>query len=220
MPIILAHENIQLPSGFANLGAFRHWATNTHPDHGRYAFLNGDFYVDLSMEQVFTHNGVKGALADTLSPLIRSQKWGYFHHDGALLSNPGVDLSTKPDGMFVSFAALDAGLVQYTEGARRGIVEVVGRPDVVIEVVSDSSVKKDTELLRELYALAKIPEYWLIDARTEPVRFELLRWVGGFYRAVRRKDGWYRSPVFQRAFALQTETDSRGHPQFTLVVRV
>ena len=35
-------------------------------------------------------------------------------------------------------------------------------------------MKKDTRLLREAYRLAGVREYWLIDARSSEIRFEIL----------------------------------------------
>ena len=41
--------------------------------------------------------------------------------------------------------------------------------DIVFEVVSPSNAKHDTETKRREYAEAEIPEYWLIDQRTQIV---------------------------------------------------
>lgn len=46
---------------------------------------------------------------------------------------------------------------------------------MVLEVVSTSSVQKDYRLLRRAYWEADIREYWLVDARKAPVKFEILR---------------------------------------------
>jgi len=50
-------------------------------------------------------------------------------------------------------------------------LELEGTPDMVLEVVSASSVVKDTETLLQLYWQAGIPEYWLVDARGEALEF-------------------------------------------------
>ena len=39
-----------------------------------------------------------------------------------------------------------------------------GPPDLCVEIISPSSVEKDTDLLFKRYAKAGIQEYWLIDA--------------------------------------------------------
>ena len=50
-----------------------------------------------------------------------------------------------------------------------------GSPDLVIEVVSDGSVRKDMVRLRDQYWQAGIQEYWLIDVRGEHLLFDILR---------------------------------------------
>jgi Uma2 family endonuclease len=90
----------------------------------------------------------------------------------------------------------------------------------VLEVVSPSSVPKDTVELRDRYAEAGIAEYWLVDAREEPARFDVLRLTVRGYAATRRQSGgWLRSAVFGRSFRLGRDADLLGHPQFTLDVR-
>lgn len=75
--------------------------------------------------------------------------------------------------------------------------------DLVVEVVSDGSVKKDTKRLPPLYARAGIPELWLIDARDADLRFEIHTLHGGRYEIVRQDgEGWVRSPCLQRFFRL------------------
>jgi len=90
---------------------------------------------------------------------------------------------------------------------------------MVLEIVSSSSVKKDTATLRELYARAQIPEYWLVDARNDPPKFAILRLAGDAYQEVLQDDGWLRSEVFGCSFQLVRETDPLGQPQFFVRVR-
>ena len=53
--------------------------------------------------------------------------------------------------MFVSHATMNRGDVEIRSGQRGDSTELVGTPDLVIEVVSKSSVEKDTEWLAEKY---------------------------------------------------------------------
>jgi hypothetical protein len=46
-----------------------------------------------------------------------------------------------------------------------GFIEVEGAADLVVEILSDSSVGKDTRRLPEAYAKAGVGELWLVDAR-------------------------------------------------------
>ncbi len=221
MSVIVIEDKVRIPAGLDSLEAFRRWArSHDFPERGRYAYLNGELWVDLSMEQLFTHNLVKTQFTIDLGSLVRAAGLGYFFSDGTLLSNVDADLSTEPDGTFVSYAAIRDGRVRLTEGSTEGYVELEGAPDMVLEVVSASSVRKDTETLRDLYRRVGIPEYWLVDVRGEKPVFDLLHHTSRGYTATRRQaGGWLRSAVFGRSFRLSQGTDPLGHPQYQVEVR-
>jgi Uma2 family endonuclease len=83
-------------------------------------------------------------------------------------------------------------------------------------VVSRSSVTKDTVILRQAYAEAGIAEYWLVNAREQPLVFELLTLHDGRYRNAKRRLGWQHSTVFGRWFRLIVRDGDDGHPEFVL----
>ena len=92
-------------------------------------------------------------------------------------SSPPTTAVSLPSGVHAteqswtpSHDAVSSGRVTYTPGAEGGYVEVVGVVDMVLEVVSDSSEKKDNQTLFEAYFEAGIAEYWLVDARGETVQ--------------------------------------------------
>jgi Uma2 family endonuclease len=136
-----------------------------------------------------------------------------------LLTYVSAGLSTEPDGMFATWDLLQKGRVRLVGGRPSDGIEVIGTPDMVLEVVSRSSVKKDLEELPELYWTAGIPEYWLIDPRGPETRFDILRHGASGYRAVSRKDGWRKSSVFGASFRLSQTLDPLGEPAFTIEVR-
>ncbi|MGH7224168.1 MAG: Uma2 family endonuclease, partial [Gemmataceae bacterium] len=135
-----------------------------------------------------------------------------------LLSNVDADIAVKPDALFASTDAL-ADRVRILEGKNEGYVELVGSPDMVLEVVSTSSVRKDTQRLRRDYWQAGIREYWLVDARKEPLDFDILRYTPKGYRAVLKKDGWINSVVFGKSFRLIHRIAALGRPKYTLELR-
>jgi Uma2 family endonuclease len=219
VPIILPEVG-QIPPGIVDLESFRRWArSDDFPEEGRFSYLRGEIWVDLSMEQLFSHNQVKARFNLVLGSLAEERKLGYYFPDGARFSHPDVDLSTEPDGLFVSYDAVEDLRVRFIEGTQQGYVEVVGSPEMVLEVVSRKSVQKDTKVLRELYWAAEIPEYWLVDARKGAAHFDLLRRGKRGYTAARAQDGWLRSGVFGRSFRLTQQADPLGHPRYTLEVR-
>src|SRR5262249_33469013 len=145
---------------------------------------------------------------------------GRYLPDGMLLRNSEADLSTEPDGMFVSYDALRTGRVKRVEGDSPGWFQLEGTPEMVLEVVSVSSVDKDTNVLRDLYWRAGIPEYWLVDARGAEPRFDILKHGTRGYTTTRRQaGGWLKSNVFSRSFRLTQQTDPLGDPQYILEVR-
>jgi len=83
---------------------------------------------------------------------------------------------------------------------------------LVVEIVSDSSVVKDTVRLREAYFLAGVREYWLIDARGEELRFQILhRGEKEFQESPADSDGFQRSQVLDCSYCLQRTRHQRGH---------
>lgn len=95
-------------------------------------------------------------------------------------------------------------------------MELEGSPDLVIEVVSSSSVEKDTIFLRQAYAEGGILEYWLLDGRKGSPTFELLKLGKKGYIASRPFDGWVWSEVLQHSFRLTQSENDDGFPIFTL----
>lgn len=218
---VVIEDKVSIPGWVDDLASFRRWArSGDMPERGRFAYLNGEVWVDLSMEQLFSHNRVKTKIVAVLDALVDAEGIGYVFSDNALLSNPTADLSTEPDALFASYEAVSSGRVRWVEGAEEGYVEVEGTPDMVLEIVSTTSVRKDTMTLRELYWRAGIREYWLVDARGESPQFDILRHTPEGYVAAESKEGWLRSEVFGREFRLTQQTDPLGHPQYMLGVRM
>jgi Uma2 family endonuclease len=147
---------------------------------------------------------------------MKGEELGYYFSDRAALSNEKANLSTEPDGTFCSFAAIEAKRVYLVEGVEERHVEIEGTPDMVLEVISTRSVRKDTKILRGLYWRAGIPEYWLVDARKATLQFDILSRTERGYAVTRRKRGWPKSKTFGRSFLLETKPDRLGHPQFFL----
>jgi Uma2 family endonuclease len=141
--------------------------------------------------------------------------------DGLLLTNPDAGVSNNPDALFFTYSSLEGRRVRPVpmKGSEHKHRELEGSPDWVLEVVSDSSVKKDFDDLREAYHRAGIPEYWIVDARGDDIVFQiLLRRKNGYVAAVNR-EGWQRSKVFGSSFRLERKLNEYGLWEFTLHVR-
>lgn len=187
-------------AAFRDLTKFRAWAHSAgFPETGRIDFLAGDVEVDMSPEDLQTHGTLKSSLAAELFSLVAKRQRGYVFVDRTRVTSLAADLSVEPDLVVVLFSSLDEGRVRQVPSARREpgrFIELEGAPDLVVEIVSDSSERKDTDRLPAQYALAGVPELWLVDARGGEVRFEIRALEAGAYRRVEPEaGGWLASAV-------------------------
>lgn len=205
---------ISIPAGVSDIEQFRRWSRSKEfPEKVRVSYFADCIWVDFSME-TFAHNRVKTAISTRLDSLVTNEKSGYFLSDGMRLVHPEAGLSTEPDGMFVSKTSIDRQKVQLEK--RNESLEVVGPADMVLEVVSDTSEKKDTKELLKIYARTGIQEYWLVDVREEKCKFEIHRLSARAYTQVRKQHGWLKSGVFSRRFQLTRAENGMGLLSFTL----
>jgi len=72
--------------------------------------------------------------------------------------------SREPDILFVAQERLD----------RVGRLRIDGAPDLVVEVVSDDSARRDRVTKRDEYAQVGVREYWIVDCRPGKEREEFL----------------------------------------------
>jgi len=215
--VIAASDRLTIPNAVTNIDAFREWNDSPDfPNQYQVWWLCGGVWIDMSKEQIFSHILVKTEIARVLGGLVKAEKLGLFLTDGLLLSNFEADISGNPDSTFISTASRRDSRVRMIEGAIGGYVELQGSPDMVLEILSDSSVQKDTIVLREAYWKAGVREYWVIDARSEPARFDIFRHGPKAFAATRKSSGWVKSNVFGRSFRLVAGTDEFGEPDFSL----
>lgn len=218
--IVLDSDVVRIPDWVEDLDSFRRWMRcEEFPESGRICYLDGEIWVDMSKEQIFSHNQVKNEFNIVVGGLVKQARIGRYFPDGLLITNPEANLVSRPDGAFVSQAALQSGRVRLIAGAQGGYVELEGSPDMTLEVVSTSSVEKDTVILPDLYWQSGILEYWLVDARGKSPRFDILRRRPKGYVTTRGRAGWLKSSVFAKSFRLTQRADPLGHPDFTLEVR-
>jgi Uma2 family endonuclease len=218
--VVDALSEIDVPEWVNDLASFRLWAGSRElPEEERVCWIDGRVWIDMTQEQLFTHVAVKGAFTAVLVPLAKRLKIGQYFTDGLSLVNVVAEISVVPDGTLVCYESFADGSVRLVEGREEGYVELEGTPDMVLEIVSKSSVRKDNVILRKAYWKAGIPEYWIVDARSEPLRFDILRRGAKGYEAIRKSAGWVKSSVFGKSFKLTQERNAMGHPDYTLEVK-
>jgi Uma2 family endonuclease len=202
----------------ARLDSFRRWAESEEfPQEGRIEYIKGEVWVDMSKEPIFIHASVKNEFNIVLGSLIKTERLGLYLPDGVQLSNVDADIAVNPDAFFVSYAARQ-DRARLLEGKKGGYTEIEGFPDMELEVVSESSVYKDIHQHRRDYWEAGIREYWMVDARKEPLDFDILRHTPKGYRTTPKKNGWIKSNVFGKSFHLTQQRNEYGDPEYTLEV--
>ena len=205
---------LRMPVSAWDHAGFRSWVSSPDfPESVRATFVAREVFIEMSPEKLESHNKVKTAITVALGSIVQDEDLGELYSDRALLSNAPAELSTEPDLLFASWASLESARLRRIPSARGDdFVELDGTPDLVVEIVSDSSERKDLKELRAAYARANIPEYWIIDARGPGLRFEILTLSNEGYVA----EPSNVSSVFQRQFVLERETSRIGSYRYRL----
>jgi Uma2 family endonuclease len=214
-------RQVNVPSWVVDLDSFCRWVESDEvPEKLRVWYLKGEVWIDMSQEQVNTHVLLKMRFFLVLGGLVDAGGLGRFYPDGLFLRNKIADIAGNPDATFASTATLLAKRLRPVPGKKGGIVELEGSPDMVLEIVSASSIRKDTVVLKQAYWEAGAREYWLVDARKEPLTFDVFRHTAKGYTATRKQDGWLKSAVFGKSFRLTQQVDpALGDVVFNLEVR-
>jgi Uma2 family endonuclease len=66
----------------------------------------------------------------------------------------------------------------------------VAAPDLVVEILSDSTERRDRGVKRERYGAFGVSEYWIVD--TDAKHVELYRLIGGELHRARIESDWLR----------------------------
>ena len=220
MATVLVDDQCLIPGDLATLAAFRRWAlSDDFPTTGRIDWVASHIEVEMSPEDIFTHGTLKTALIARLWPLATGRGIHLFAGETRVSSEAG-NLSVEPDVVAVSDDAIEAGrvrLVPAAGGKPDRFVELEGAPDLIVEIVSDSSMRKDTQRLPASYHAAGVREFWLIDARRADVQFTINRWEPLGYVADTTSDGTSRSTVFGCTFVLVRSRNAAGRFIYDLV---
>ena len=200
--------DLEIPMDIANLDDFRKWAQSEQfPESGRIDFLGNRIEVDMSPEDLFCHGTAKMEISTVLYLHVQQEKLGFVFTDRARISSPAANLSVEPDIIFLSHESRRSDrtrLVPKASGQEGRYVEIEGAVDLVVEIISDSSVTKDTKRLPAAYYQAGVCEFWLVDARSDDLQFQIHhRGESQFEPARPDEDGFQFSQVFQRRYRLE-----------------
>jgi hypothetical protein len=95
-------QTVDVPAGIGNLESFLRWADmDEFPENGHICYLKGRVWVDMSMEEM-NHNRLKVIFTAVLCNLVIDCRLGRFFAHGMRISNIAANLSSQPDGLFLS----------------------------------------------------------------------------------------------------------------------
>jgi Uma2 family endonuclease len=217
---VAVQEDLEVPF-VGSLEEFRRWArSDDFPERGRIDYLAGRIEVDMTPEDYYSHGGLKVEVIGALREIVKASDLGDLRTDRTRISTAEADLSAEPDLVFVSFDSFASGrarlVAKVTEEADR-YVEIEGAADLVVEIVSDRSVTKDTVRLPVAYWRAGVLEYWLMDARGKELVFRIHhRGPSAYLPAPVDANGFQYSGVFQRWFRLTRRRGRQGGWAFDL----
>jgi len=202
-------ESLRIPADAHTFEGFWRWVdSDTFPGSGRIDFLGGEIEADMSPEDLFTHGALKVEIVRTLGNLAIDTGLWAVQSDRCRFRSPFARITAEPDVIAVFREAVESGRVRLVPSLRRrgqnSILAFEGAVDLIVEIVSNSSVGKDLKRLPPFYARAGVRELWLLDARKADLRFDILTLQDGAYVPVAPgEDGWRRSPRLDCSFRLQ-----------------
>lgn len=212
----------EIPAGVLTLDGFRRWYGSLPEGQApslRASFVQGTVFIETRGQSLRTHEPVVRQVNAALMTLENRSRAGIYYWPPSWFTCDEAGVSTEPDGMFSTNESLRAGILRIHPEHEH---ELVGRPDFVFEAVSRSSAQKDHRELREAYAKAGIPEYWIADGRRKELRLViLLLGPDGDYREqVPDADGFLHSPTWGRSFRLCRCVNDAGLDDIEVEMRV
>jgi Uma2 family endonuclease len=149
---------------------------------------------------------------------VKADGLGEVFVDQARVSSPAAVLSAEPDVVLLRRETIESGDLRLVPTSdAEDFVEIEGGPDLVLEIVSPSSVGKDLRRLPPSYFEAGVKELWLIDARRDELVFRIHhRGPDGFEQTASDADGSRRSNVLGRRYRLDRQKGRRDEWRYDL----
>ena len=129
------------------------------PDDGmRHELIDGEHYVSPSPN--IRHQGISGSLHLLIAVWLEAHPIGRVYYAPLDVIFSRFDV-VEPDLLYLSAA-------RAAEALQGDFVHVV--PELVIEILSKGTRKRDETIKRQLYERAGVTEYWLVDPPAEAIR--------------------------------------------------
>jgi Uma2 family endonuclease len=137
--VIQEAKGVTVPAWVTDRESFLRWTDDdSFPEYGRIDYLAGEIWIDMSEEQIYSHNQVKTEFTFVLTGLAKASRLGRFYQDGLRIDHPEADLAAVPDGVYISRERLESLRIRKVEGAEGGYGRMEGAPDMILEVVSET----------------------------------------------------------------------------------
>ena len=130
-----------------------------------YEIIGGEKFMAPSADA--WHNNAAGKLYLIIGMHVATNRLGLVFTDSLDVHFPDGNLF-KPDFMFISTA--NSGTIVDNKHST-----IHGVPDMVAEVFSRSTMKRDIGIKKEIYEQNGVKEYWLINPWSESIEVYLLR---------------------------------------------
>jgi Uma2 family endonuclease len=208
-------SRVEIPGEIESLREFRRWALSDDcPEDVRIDYIDGRIEVDMAADNLLRHASPKSEIGGVLQQRAKRMKSGLVFIDRTRVSCPDVNLSVEPDVTVVLHESLRTGRIRMVPTVSMtpdDFIELEGPPDLIAEVVSGTSVIKDTKRLFRAYFDAGVTEYWIADARGDVLSFTIYRrGRNGFVKTPTDREGFQRSRVMGCRFRFDRERGPNG----------
>ncbi len=132
------------------------------PDAQKVEFINGEVIVHSPVK--FRHSSASGNLYTLLQAFVQKHNLGYVGHEKLLVTLTRNDY--EPDICFFGQTKAQTFTPDQVK---------FPAPDLVVEILSESTEAVDRGIKFEDYALHGVAEYWIIDPKPESVEQYLLQ---------------------------------------------
>ncbi len=132
------------------------------PEDKRYELIEGELLITPSLATY--HQWILKNIGYELESFIRAQKIGrvFYAPGDVYLDDENV---LQPDILFISKERLNI----------IGEKNVQGAPDLVVEILSESTAYRDMVKKKKLYAKFGVKEYWIVDPEEKTVEIYSLK---------------------------------------------
>lgn len=130
-------------------------------DGPRYELINGELYMSPAPKAI--HQFVVGELFAALRDHVRPDR-------------RGIVMLAPFDVRIADYTAVQPDLLFFTAENRDALGRdfASGIPDLIVEVLSASNRRMDLIVKRAIYAQRGIPEYWIVDPKTQSISVNIL----------------------------------------------